>query len=244
MYLMMMVNYLLSLIRDAYILFSDGNVKRALLSFSLALLLLSYSVQNLVFIVKQAKIVSMIKELTSLHEYEDENLIEPHRKVCLQLVKFYRNYLFASVTVCLGLTMFGFKLSKLFMPVLYDSFGDGFLHLPLMIISIFQGYGISAIVVVSDLLHFLCIIRAGANYGILSGKIRRCTDNEDPKENEKELIACIKYHWAITEETQNITKIFGYFFMSTAYGTVSLLACMLYIVIKVDLIKKNYERRE
>lgn len=198
-FLFVKVAYWCGIITEVVASLNSRNLTRALITVPLASFSTSLNVQILTLVTKKTRIVKMIQTLHALHEYEDEALIEDYRVKCRQLVKYYKAYLQFAVIFVITLTLTGFKLYKLVIPIFYDSFADGFFFYPLMFCSVMQSYCLALIFLACDLLHVLCMIRLGANVEVLRKKIIGCAESENPSENLRDLSACVRYHSAVIQ---------------------------------------------
>lgn len=118
------------------------------------------------------------------------------RQRCVKILKWYKIALL-SINIIFVSKMCGFSLCNLFMPMVYDKWStSGFFYWILLFVNFVHIYLILAIFYASESFHFLCFARIAANLKLLSKKIRTCADGSND-DNEKELIALIKYHLAI-----------------------------------------------
>lgn len=193
------ISYLLGELQDVIISFKVGNTQRFLISTTYSSFLISSTVQVLTFVLKERDILHLIKALQTLHQSEDEKPMSIYRTRCYQLVKYYTLYLIASMTMVVILTLSGYNIFKLATPTLFDDFAEGSFYVPLLIVNIIQMYIVALITSSSDLLHVLFMIRAGANFEMLSEKLRLCARSDETETNDKNLILCVVYH-------QNIIK--------------------------------------
>lgn len=193
------ISYLLGLWKDVIESILEGDKQSIIICVAYFALGQSIVVQMVTFLTKKSQILSMITEVHSIHKGEKDEPIVTYRNKSSKVVKFYKIYLTIVVTVVAVICLCGFKIFKLAMPALYDLFAEGSLYYPLLATNFIHLYLIVFCLIVSDMLHILFMIRAGANLKILSEKLRHCTDSDDTKENEKTLIDCIKYHRKISE---------------------------------------------
>lgn len=193
------VGFVLGLIKHVIVSLREENSRGIVTIVPYTLFGISILVQITTFVTNQSKIVEMIKEVHSMAQGEVDTPLISYRNKSLKVVKFYTNCLKYSLTALSLLHVCGFGAFRLILPALYEVYADGFLYYPLLLLSTVQAYFVIFCVVATDLLHVIIMIRAGANFEILSNKLRRCTSSQDPNENEKELIACVKYHQRIIE---------------------------------------------
>lgn len=194
-----MTSVVSGLVKDTIESSRESDVHRFVTSISYVAMLTSFMGMTITFINKSSDIFNLTKAFHSMHKGEDEKPLIVYRKKCKQIVRFYLSYLIVAITTIMVAFLFGFKFFKLAAPTIIDIYANGFLHEPLVVLSMLQAYIIGLHCVVSDLLHILFMVRAGANFEMLSIKLRNCTTNKDPNLNEKELIACVKYHQRILE---------------------------------------------
>lgn len=193
------VSSLLGTLRDSFLSLHEQDLGKTLVNVSIAIFTLSYIVQKCKFAFNGQKITSMIGKLSSMHEYHDEDLLQKYRQKCLKILKLYKIFVLLSLTIPVVSKLFGANTFKLAVPAIYDELANGTLRYILLIVSVIHAYCYAFAVIPCDLLNIFCLIRLEANVEFLSNKLRQCTDSDDLKENERNLIACIKYHWIIIE---------------------------------------------
>lgn len=191
------MSHLLGELQNAVMSMKKGNLQKFLISTTYTAFMISTAVQVINFIAKERQIIQLIKAFQTMHESEDEKLIGVYKKKCYKLVKLYSLYLTSAMTTVVVLTLLGYNIFKLATPTLFDGFAEGSLYFPLLFVNIFQVYIVAISTSSSDLLHVLLMIRAGANFELLSEKIRCSTEGDDFVKNEEILVACIKYHHRI-----------------------------------------------
>ena len=175
----------------------DGNFTNVLIASVLFLLSFPFVVQTVSFSMNQRKFVDMIKNLQSLHEHGNEETIKNLQKKCLKMLKFYLYYLLISLFGVLVLKLAGISAFTLLLPVLYDRLADIFLYPFVLFINFFHCIGNIFVTTICDCFPIFCMKRLEANLNLLNYDLRHCTDSLDQKENEKNLIACVRYHEAI-----------------------------------------------
>lgn len=198
-FLLVVLSFLLGMIKEALESIYQGHLQRSLFCVASMCLNISIPTQIITFVVNEFAIIEMIKAIQSIHDEQDEKALEYYRKKCRQLVKFYKVYCNIALVFLVSLYLCGYKIFMFLLPAIYDNFAEGWLFYPLLITNILQIYFIALCLLVSDLIHILCMIRTGAYFGILSERLRRCTDSDELSENEKKLNACVKYHQRIIE---------------------------------------------
>lgn len=191
------VTYLIGYVKDGLMALSEDNMRNFMTSVPYTVIVSALVVQTITLMAKEKTILTMIKNFHLMHSREDDGFLEGYRKPCVRLVKVYLFFMELAVSMVLFLHFCGYTLYKLVSPTLLDDFVETKLYIPLLIINGLQAYAVVTCMATSDLLHVLCMVRAGANLDLLSSKLRRCTDSDDMEENEKSLVVCVKYHQII-----------------------------------------------
>lgn len=193
------LTFLLGAFRDVVAAFYQGKMQQSLISIAASGILITLTTQTFIFAKNQTFIMSLIKTFHTIHKGEDETPLEAYRKTCSKVARTYRTYLQVLWIVVMVLYFFGFKCFKLSLPCVYDVYAEEKLFTPLLWMSFLQGFIVYTAISGSDTFHVLCMVRIGANFEMLGNKLQHCTDSKDVEENERNLIACIKYHRQIRE---------------------------------------------
>lgn len=191
------ITYFLGFLKDLLTSLHENDLRRIMVNVPYTTLVFTFVTQAITILMRESQIVQMFNGFQSMHEREDNSLLNNYRRKCCQLVKFYIAYLEVTGAFVLCLNLCGYRTFKLLVPSLYDDFAEGHLLYPLLFLNTVHAFSLLPLIVCCDLIHIVCIVRAGANLKLLSNKLRRCTDSGNIKENEKKLIACIKYHQRI-----------------------------------------------
>lgn len=197
--LLVHVSFFAGIFLEATSLFSEGEYMKTV--FLVPVLVFAIpNMSNVCFsMMRSHKVTDLIKDLHSLHEYEDNDAIEACWVKWSKIVKLYKIYLAAVYVIVSILTVLGFKVFIFLFPALYDVYAHGSFFYPLLMVNFVHVGILVATIVTSDLLHVLCMVRVGKNFQILGQKLQHSTDSDDLIENEKNLIACVKYHVNIIE---------------------------------------------
>lgn len=196
MFSFVVMSHILGNLKDIFISLSGsgGNLNKALICVLSVTFAISLKVQILSFAKHQAKVIEMIRELHFMHDSDDDSSMQVYRTLCSQLVKFHK-YIMLSIEVTLiTFKLLGYDFFILAIPALYDELARGSFYYLFLILNLVNFTGILMLYNACDLLHILCMIRAEANLDFLGDKIRSCANNDNLRENEKNLISCVKYH--------------------------------------------------
>lgn len=199
MFVFLILSILLGNIKDFIEDFRDEKMSAALIIVVILAHMSSMNVQMITIVLKKSSVHDLIKQLHNMHEFEDEEAIAAVRLSSLRMIKTYKLFLLTGASVLSGLRMAGLGSFKLVLPTLYDVLADGFLFSLLMLVNIIHLWLYALLFLPADLLHILGMIRVEANTKFLCEKLEACTSGEDFEENEKNLIACVRYHLAIIE---------------------------------------------
>lgn len=194
-----LIGHLLGMLLGAYRNLNRGQLQECLICFGLFGLLIVIMIQVITLMTKKNEIIAMIKAFHSLHCAEGEATMTYYQNKSCMIVKIYRTSIEVATSTLVICHLCGYKSFRLVMPSLLEVYADGSLYYPLLIVNIIHMYFFVLFVVATDLLHVQCVVRAGANYKILSEKLRHSTNSEDLNENEDQLNACVKYHQRIVE---------------------------------------------
>ena len=186
-------------LKDLYVTFRQGDISKFILTVPVLTICIGISTQCFVVVFRKSKITDVIKKLQGIHDHQDDFSMQTYRNLSGKLLRFHK-ILMALAALCLTImTYSGFHNFKLILPAVYDFLADDqFYQLFLFINAVFfflQSYLYFA----TEWLHVLCMIRIEANFKLLCEKIRKCAKSDDLKENEENLIKCIKYHCKILQ---------------------------------------------
>lgn len=179
--------------------YNTGDISSALTSGLCFSYMVSFATQIATFAFNQDSVIAMIKKFHLLHESEDEHVIQDYRKKCLFMMGCYQLLLKLAGSMWIIFKFFGLNPYNLFIPAIYDKLAYGYFYYFLFPLNLVHLACLIPLYTACDFLHIICIVRAEANLKILSEKLRSCTDDIDLKRNEKNLVACIRYHFAIIE---------------------------------------------
>lgn len=194
MFICLPLSYTLGGIKDAYKSYKTGRFLKLMLnvySTSVGLSILTQFI-NLTF--KRSRVVEMIKKLQSMHSSDNEEAMDVLRKKYLFFLKLYRSYLHFVLAAFMLAKVFGLNYFILIFPSFYDIWASGNLYYILLIFNSVCAQFFLFSFLACDLMQILCMVRVDANLKFLGDKLRRCTDGENLQENERKLIACVKYH--------------------------------------------------
>lgn len=194
-----LVSVVLGSIKDGILSHREGNLGKTVMNVAIAIYSSTFAIQGFKIAFCSSRLTNMVKEFHSMHEWTDEDSLQFYRKRCLWLLKFYSVLTITCMTVLVVAKLFGFNTFTLFIPAIYDSLAVGPFYYFFLCVNFIQGYCFAIAAVSFDLLHIFCVVRAEANLKFLNNSLKSCTDSGNLKRNEKDLIACVKYHWAIIE---------------------------------------------
>lgn len=193
------MSYIFGALREAATSFSMKEIQRSLICISYAVFQISTLTQVLTFVAKEKSIIESFKSFQSMHGRRNSDFIAVYCKKMYKLTKFYTIYLAAIMTLIIILFFLDFKVFKFIIPTFYDDYAEGNLYFPLLGINIISIYMTVITMSSTDLIHVICMVRAGANLEALNDQLLCCTDSEDLSTNEKNLVCCIRYHQKITK---------------------------------------------
>lgn len=197
MFVWLPLNFALGTIKVVCIAYHEMNMANIALNVFIISYGLTMIIQVLTFALKSSKMIEMIKALQTLHDRDDEEKMEVLRKKCIVLFKCYMYFLAFGSTSMMFLYFNGCHRFKLIFPAFYDIWANGYAYYPFVVISVVSTVFLTCLCSACELIHIMCMVRADANLKFLNVMLRRCTDSENLKENEKSLIRCVKYHCAI-----------------------------------------------
>lgn len=154
-------------------------------------------VKIMLFLLNQKEIVQLFGDFQSMHERDNDEILSIYRLMYFRLVKCYKNLIAALIVYMIMLKIIGVHYFVLFIPVLYDVLATRFAYAIFFMISIAHSCSLSMIHLNCDCLHVICMLRVEAHLKVLCKMLSSCTEDEDPRKNEKSLRACVKYHCRI-----------------------------------------------
>lgn len=190
------LSYTLGAVKDAWIAYHEEDVTKIVLNVFCMGFGITMITQIVTFVCKRKRIIDMMGQLQSLHEHEDDEAMEVYRRKCKFSVKFYLFYVNFCIVILIVLYCFGYNQYKLISPAVYDVWANGYATYFLLFINTISSVVLTFVFTAGELIHLLCMVRVDANLKFLSEKLRRCADGENLLQNEKDLIACVKYHSA------------------------------------------------
>lgn len=195
MFTVIILMVLIGALKDSLLSLNDGNLNQFIMN-GFVFVYSVPAVCQILGVASKPQIVELVKKLQNLHEFEDENVMKTYRERCTKIAKFHRLFLASTCPGTILLKFLGLPF-KLFIPALYGELAEGNCLYFLMALNAAHHFCLVLLYAACDLLHILCMVRVEANLKILNDKIRHCTDSYNLRENEKALIACMRYHSAI-----------------------------------------------
>lgn len=191
-FMLVVLNYQTGCLRDFIVLFLDGKYFDGLLSGVLMVMTTVGALQILMFMKRQTITVELIKNLQKLHDPADKIELQVHTNRIFRILKGYFKYLVLSAVALIILRSFGFSCSKLLYPMIFNTFAEGNLYVPLLILNYIHIFPLYSAFLACEFLHILCMVRIEANLRVLGTKLKTCTDIDV-------LNSCVKYHCEIIE---------------------------------------------
>lgn len=187
----------LGTLKDAFISFRNESTQKGFFNAIIFLNFISHQMIVLLFFARQKEIVQMFRNFHSMQERENDEILNIYRSKYARLMKGLKLFLAVAVMYVVMLKVFRVDYFLLFVPAIYDVMAEGTFYSFFMMVNFVQLSCSVLIYVFGDGLYILCMMKIEAYLDVLCNLLRHCTDDDDLKNNEKNLIACVEYHCLI-----------------------------------------------
>lgn len=190
------VTYYLGVSKDVVKEYNEGHLTVALTCLCAAFFASAFVAQNFSFIWKQRRIIEVAKNLQSMQEPDDEDVIKVCRGKCLRLLTVNKVFL-AMCEVVFKLAGSGFFIFVL--PSIHDLITQAILYDFLLVVNIINFAWPLKLQIwcMRPAAHSLFHSTWRKLWLFLCRKLRRCADGDDFKPNERQLASCIEHYCRI-----------------------------------------------
>lgn len=197
-YIVVVLTFLLGIARTLIEALTEDNLGLSMVMGVTLVFIVPNAIQIFKILREPSSITSLITGLNDVHKRQDMSFthdeMETTSKNCANIAKAYRIVLYIIATLNIIIKVSGHGIFVLTFSAIYDVLARGYFYYFWILFNALHGYAYVTLILLFDLLPVFGMIRLAMNVKLLSNEIRKSTDSFDFKVNERNLIACVKYH--------------------------------------------------